>query len=185
MVVDSHIRLATREDVAAIVAISNTAAASTIANFCIEPESIDQWLAAWDRDHRMYPWLVAEDEAGAVIAFAKASPYLGRCAYHWTAEVTVYIDPEHHGRGLGTALYERLFAMLMQQGYRSVFAGIALPNPASRRLHEKFGLDHVGTLEDIGYKFGGWHSVAYYFGHLGPGDAPGPPGEIIAVDDLA
>src|SRR5690349_5862134 len=132
-----HIRLARCSDVPAILEISNWAAINTPANFAVEPESIDQWTSSFDDTHRMYPWLVAEN-SGDIIGWAKASPHRGRCAYAWTAEVSVYVRNDHHGRGIGKALYAQLIPALKRQGYITLIAGITVPNPASQRLHESF-----------------------------------------------
>lgn len=155
------IHLATPDDLDVILEISNWAAANTAANFAAEPETLDAWRTDWQTTHRMYPWFVATD-AGDVIGFAKASPWNGRCAYHWTAETTVYVAPGHHRRGVGKSLYDRLLSTLRAQGYRTLLGGITVPNPASVRLHESFGFRRVALLERVGWKFGTWHDVGYW-----------------------
>ena len=110
-----------------------------------------------------------------IVGFAKASPWKGRCAYLWSAEVTVYVHPARHGRGIGTALYARLIDILRAQGYRSLVGGITLPNAASVALHESFGFRRVALFEKIGWKFDRWHDVGYWELLLGdPAAAPGP-----------
>ena len=156
------IRLATPDDLPCILAISNRAALHTAANFAVEPETLDEWRHDYELTHEMFPWLVATDEKGAVLGFARASPWQGRCAYAWTAETTVYIHPEHHRRGLGTALYARLVATLRAQGYRTLLGGITQPNPASVKLHESLGFRRVALLEKVGWKFDRWHDVGYW-----------------------
>lgn len=177
-----RVRAAVEADVPAILAIANRAAAETPANFAVRPESLEQWLDAFRRESARYPWLVAAPDEGAVAGFAKASPHRGRCAYDWSAEVTVYLDPAHQRRGLGTALYARLFGLLEAQGYRTLIAGITIPNPASEALHARFGFTRAGVFERIGWKFGRWHDVAYWTRHLG--DPSAPPGEIRAVAEV-
>jgi phosphinothricin acetyltransferase len=171
------IHLATRDDIPAILDISNWAALNTPANFAIEPEALDSWLASFDQIHMMFPWLVATDadssnSAGAITGFAKASPHRNRCAYAWSAETTVYVHPEHVGRGVGTALYGKLIAILRAQGYATLTAGITTPNPASERLHTAFGFKRIGAFERIGWKFNRWHDVSYWQLMLSAG---GPP----------
>ena len=178
-----HIRLATREDVPAILAISNWAALNTPANFAIEAESLASWLESFDRTQLMYPWLVAVDDANHVIGFAKAGPHKGRCAYAYTAETSVYIDPKHHGRGVGTSLYAQLVPLLRCQGYMTLIAGITTPNPASERLHAAFGFKPIGTFECVGWKFNSWHNVSYYQALVG--DLENPPGTLKPVRDAA
>ncbi|MCI0674522.1 MAG: N-acetyltransferase family protein [Phycisphaerales bacterium] len=177
-----HIRLAKREDVGAIVVISNWAAEHTSANFAIEPETPESWLASWEQTHRMYPWLVCEGSDRRVIGFAKGSPHRSRCAYAWSAEVSVYVDPGHHGKGAGTALYARLIELLKAQGYVTLLAGITSPNPASEKLHEAFGFRRVGCFERVGWKFDRWHDVGYWELILQEGD--GVPGELRSVDEV-
>ena len=155
-------RLAIRNDLPAILDISNWAAIHTPANFAIEPETLESWTQSFDQTHRMYPWLVAVDDADRVIGFAKASPHKGRCAYAWTAEVSVYIHPDHHRHGVGTSLYAQLIPLLQAQGYVTLIAGITVPNPASERLHESFGFKRCATFERVGWKFDAWHHVGYW-----------------------
>jgi phosphinothricin acetyltransferase len=168
------IRQATRSDIPSILDISNWAALNTSANFAIEPESLHDWLASFDQTHAKYPWLVAEDQ-GKVVGFAKASPHRSRCAYAWSAEVSVYVHPDHHGKRIGTALYSKLLPMLKAQGFVTLIAGITTPNPASERLHEAFGFKRVGTLHKVGWKFGRWHDVGYWQAIIHDGSATAPP----------
>lgn len=158
-----QIRRAVEADVARMTEISNWAAANTPANFATEPEPVAQWLEAFRSTSEQYPWLVAEAGSPAkVIGFARGGPHKLRGAYRYTVELSVYVDPEHHGRGVGRALYARLFPLLEAQGYCTLVAGITTPNAASVRLHESFGLRHVATFERAGWKFGAWHNVCYW-----------------------
>ena len=122
-----------------------------------------------------YPWLVAELD-GAVAGYAYASAHRERAAYRWAVDVAVYVDPDHHRRGVGRALYEELLARLGAQGFRVACAGITLPNAASVALHEALGFEPVGVYRRIGWKFGRWYDVAWYQRALRP-DAPDPPAE--------
>ena len=131
----------------------------------------------------MYPWVVGEAETGDIVGFAKASPWKGRCAYDWSVEVTVYVHPEHHGKGIGKALYGKLFPILKAQSYHSLLGGITQPNEASVRLHESFGMKRVAMFETIGWKFEKWHDVGYWQLILRDDDAP--PSTIKAVCDVA
>ncbi|MBO6934937.1 MAG: N-acetyltransferase [Deltaproteobacteria bacterium] len=167
------IELATRADVPAILAIANAAAALGVANLATEPEPLEQWLHAFDTTHERYPWLVVRDR-GRVVAFAKAGPHKARGAYDWSADVTIYVDPAFHRKGLGRRLYGVLVPLMRAQGFATLVAGISLPNAASEALHEAFGFVRCATFERIGYKAGRWHSVGYWENHLHTdADAPG------------
>ena len=179
----TEIRLADFDDLSAILAISNWAATNTAANFAIEPETLESWQAEWCETHALYPYLVAVDHHNTIVGFAKASPWKGRCAYAFSAEVTVFVHPDHHGQGIGKALYGRLIPTLKAQGYQSLLAGITQPNEASVRLHESFGFHRVALFERVGWKFDQWHDVGYW--ELLLQEETARPSPIIAVREAA
>jgi len=190
----THIRLATIDDVPAMLDISNHYARTTPANFAVEPEPTEQWQHEFETHSAAYPWLVATESprsseehvhtsGSSVLGFARSAPWKGRCAYAFAAETSVYLHPDHRSRGIGRALCEALFAILEAQGYRTVLAGITLPNDASVRLHESMGMKRVALLERVGWKFDRWHDVGYWQMQLGDKDAP--PESIRAVADVA
>ena len=157
-----RIRPAKFDDLPAILAISNWAAINTAANFAIEQETLESWRQEWRETHELYPYLVAVDHRDTIVGFAKASPWKGRCAYAYSAEVTVFVHRDHHGHGIGKALYGSLIPTLKAQGYHTLLAGITQPNEASVRLHESFGFHRVALFERVGWKFDQWHDVGYW-----------------------
>lgn len=173
------IELAGPGDVAAALALANDAAARGYASFATEPETLDAWRAVWESTRASHPWLVAR-EGDRVLGFAKASPHRTRGAYAWTAEVSVYVAPERHARGIGRALYRALVPALRAQGYVSLLAGIALPNAASVRLHEATGFTLAGVHRAVGWKMGAWRDVGYWEARLHPTSAP--PLELRPID---
>src|SRR5512143_4314084 len=88
------------------------------------------------------PWLVAETDA--VLGYAYAGPHRVRASYAWSVEVSIYADPARHRRGVGRALYTSLLAILRLQGYQNAYAGLTIPNPPSRALHQAMGFLLVG-----------------------------------------
>lgn len=120
------------------------------------------------------PWLVAES-GGEVVGFAYASHCRTRPAYRWSAEFSVYVAEAHRGRGIGRRLYERLISEVRDLGYVSLFAGIALPNPASVDLHEGPGLSTYRCVPNVGFKRGDWHRVGWWSLPLLPTPPPAPP----------
>ncbi|MGB8856532.1 MAG: N-acetyltransferase family protein [Burkholderiales bacterium] len=107
------------------------------------------------------PWLVAEDHTG-VVGYAYASKWRARAAYRHTLESTVYLDPNFAAKGIGSALYDALFASLSERSIHVVIGVIALPNEASIRLHEKFGMQKAAHLSEVGFKFNRWVDVGYW-----------------------
>jgi L-amino acid N-acyltransferase YncA len=121
-----------------------------------------------------YPWLVFEED-DEVRGYAYASPHRVRQAYQWSVDVSVYIEPSAHRRGVGRALYTALFALLRKQCYMNAYAGITLPNGASVGLHESMGFVPVGVYARVGFKFDRWHDVGWW--QLRLSDAERPPGD--------
>ena len=107
------------------------------------------------------PWLVAEEQR-QVAGYAYAAPWKTRSAYRFSVEITVYLAPANVGRGIGSLLYRHLFGTLQTLGVHAVIGGIALPNPASVALHEKFGLEKVAYFPQVGFKFNRWIDVGYW-----------------------
>ena len=108
-----------------------------------------------------YPYLVAENER-EILGFAYAHHYRPRPAYVQTVEVSVYIRPVAERRGVASALYKLLIPAVFDAGFHTILAGIALPNEASVRLHEKFGFRKVAHLSEVGRKFDRWIDVGYW-----------------------
>jgi len=108
-----------------------------------------------------YPWLVYE-ENGRVVGYTYASKWKERTAYRYSVETGIYIDSDYFGKGIGTILKGELLKLLKEKSIHSVICGIALPNPASIALCEKFGFKKVAHLEEVGFKLGKWVDVSYW-----------------------
>jgi L-amino acid N-acyltransferase YncA len=107
------------------------------------------------------PWIVY-GEAGTVVGYAYASKWKSRSAYRHSVESTVYIEKGRVGRGIGSALYEELLSRLRETSLHAIVGGIALPNEASVRLHERLGFHKIAQFEQIGFKLGRWIDVGYW-----------------------
>jgi L-amino acid N-acyltransferase YncA len=130
-------------------------------SFEIDPPDVGEMQRRIRELRERYPWLVYE-VGGEILGYAYASPHrAARKAYQWCVEVSIYIHAQARRRGIGRALYAALFDLLRRQGYVNAYAGITLPNPGSRRLHESMGFAHIGVYPRIGFKFGTWHDVAW------------------------
>ncbi len=180
MSADLRIELATEAEVPRILDISNWAAAHTTANFATAPEPLEQWLEMWRATSATHPWLVARDENGDVGGFARAMPHKARQAYAWSVDVSVYLAPELHGRGVGTSLYHALLELLRAQGFVTAIAGITAGHLASERLHAKLGFTRCATFARVGWKLNQWHDVGYWQLHLHPADHP--PAPLLSVE---
>ena len=156
------VREATPEDLADINRIENYWIAESFAHFGTEPVPRAETTAAFQSATGRFPWVVKTD-SGKVVGFARAGVWKVREGYHWTTEIGVYVDPNYQGKGVGGELYGLLFPKLQELGFHTIVAGIALPNDASVRLHEKFGMTHAGTFPEMGFKHGSWRSVGYWY----------------------
>lgn len=175
------IRFATAQDAAGIQAIYAPIVRDTVTSFEMEVPSVDDMRQRIVQTVIQYPWLVGDD-GGTVCGYAYAGAYRKRTAYQWSVEVSVYVHADCRRQGVGRALYTALFALLIEQGYVSAFAGATLPNPGSVGLHEAMGFQPVGVYPNVGYKMGAWHDVGWWGLALQPPPAdPAPPRPISEI----
>lgn len=167
-----RIRAATAEDCAAIAAIYAPYVENSIISFETQPPDASAMRGRMEAGCTLYPWLAAEDEAGTLAGYAYATAFRPRPAYRYTVETTVYVREGLHGRGIGSALYRPLLAILEAQGFTQAFGAITLPNPASVALHERLGFTRAGTYEKVGWKQGGWWDVGLWQRPLAPATIP-------------
>lgn len=172
------IRRATVDDAAAVAAIYAPYCEEAAISFELTAPPVDEIARRITTVGARRPWLVLEDES-AVNGYAYASAHHEREAYQWSASTAIYVSQQHHGRGIGKALYTTLFDVLRHLGYFKATAGITLPNAASVGIHEAFGFTLVGVYRDIGFKHGAWRDVAWYQAALQPlVPNPAPPRSI-------
>lgn len=165
------IRDATELDAEACAAIYRPYVTDTAISFETEPPApaaMAERIAAASRTHA---WLVLED-LGRVVGYAYGGPFNSRPAYRWSCEVSVYLERGRRRTGGGRALYEALFDRLAARGFRTAFAGVALPNDASLGLHKAMGFEPIGTYRGVGWKHGAWHDVAWSQRTLATGEDP-------------
>ena len=167
-------RPARSSDAAAVAAIYAPYVLETTISFEEEAPTTAEMAERIASTQAIFPFIVFEDQ-GQVIGYAYAGPHRARPAYRWSVDVTVYVVQHAHRAGVGRALYRDLLAHLVDQGFHSAFAGIALPNDKSVGLHEAMGFEHLGTYREVGFKFGGWHDVGWWRLSLNEGLPTGEP----------
>jgi phosphinothricin acetyltransferase len=164
-----QIRPATRADVPRLTEIYNHYVITTAITFDLEPFTVEQRMV-WFDEHAetgRYRLLVAEED-GRVIGSASTGRFRDKRAYDTTAETSVYCAPDATGRGVGSALYRRLFTALAGEDINRFAAGITLPNDPSIALHKRFGFVQVGVFSANGRKFGRYWDVAWFERALRP-----------------
>lgn len=149
------------EDAKSIADIYNFYIENTHHSFEIESVSVEEMEKRISETSENYPFLVAE-ENNEILGYAYASCYRLRSAYKNSVEVSVYVKNDLKQKGIGTKLYERLFDELSKMNVHAIIAGISLPNEASIKLHERFGMEKVAHFREVGFKMNRWIDVGYW-----------------------
>lgn len=178
MSANATILSATAADAAEIAAIYAHHVRHGTATFeIVPPDAAEMAARLRARVAAGLPWLVARDDAGALVGYAYAGRFHARAAYRDTCENSVYIRHDRLGQGLGTLLLAALLARCEAAGLRQMIALIAGTEPASIALHASAGFVEVGRLRSVGRKFGRWIDVIYMQRALGEGDTIAPAQE--------
>jgi phosphinothricin acetyltransferase len=148
-------------DAEVLAKIYNYYIKNTVITFEEDEISVAEMAQRIESVQRSYPWIVYE-EGGVILGYAYAGEFKGRCAYRFTLESSIYLDPTASGKGIGLALYQEIIHRLQQDGYHSLIGVVAAGNPASTVLHQKLGFKLCGTIADAGYKFARWIDVEYW-----------------------
>ena len=148
-----QIRKSTSDDLKAILDIYNEAVLNTTATFDTTARTFEKQLEWYENHKANHPVFVAE-ENNVVVGWASLSPYSDRCAYDTTVEVSVYIHADHRGKKIGSQLLEVITLEGLKVKNHTVISRITSDNLSSIHIHEKIGYRHVGTLKEVGVKFG-------------------------------
>jgi phosphinothricin acetyltransferase len=162
-------RAATLADASAIAAIYNEGIAERQATFETRPRKAAE-VAEWFEE--ALPFLVAEDEHGAVVGFTRVSAYSDRCVYSGVAEHAVYVSAAARGRGVGRALLEAACAAAERAGCHKLTSRVFTTNAASRAAHRAAGFEEVGVQRRHGRLDGEWRDCVLVERLLGDAARP-------------
>ncbi len=151
------IRNMRRTDWETVSAIYAKGIATGMATF----ETASPSYEAWNKNHLKQCRLVAESD-GKVWGWASLSPVSGRCVYGGVAELSVYVDPNKSGQGIGQLLVKQLIKESESAGFWTLQSGIFPENTASIALHEKLGFRYLGKRERIAKYNGVWKDNLVY-----------------------
>ena len=154
------IRIATAEDIPAILSIYGPYVENTAYSFEYTVPTVDAFTARFLSYTAQMPWLVWEED-GRVLGYAYGSLPFERAAYAWCGEVSVYLAPEIQGKGVGRKLYAVLEEIMWRQGYRVIYSLITTENEGSVRFHEKLGYVRTAVFPNCGFKFGRWLGIIW------------------------
>jgi phosphinothricin acetyltransferase len=140
-----------------ILAIFNDAIANSTALYDYHPRPADS-MAAWFAAKRQgnFPVLGALAESGEMMGFASYGVFRAWAAYKYSVEHSVYVAAAHRGHGVGKELLRRVIEEARRQDYHTLIGCIDSQNKVSIQMHHRMGFQHVGTLREVGFKFGGW-----------------------------
>lgn len=147
----------------AILEIFNDAILNSTALFDYKPRS-QQSMVAWFDAKRAggFPVIGVERSDGMLLGFGSYGSFRAWPAYKYTVEHSIYVHMDHRGKGLGRFIMRELIAAAQQNDVHTMIGGIEATNTGSIGLHKGLGFKHVGTLPQVGFKFGRWLDLAFY-----------------------
>ena len=152
---------ASKDDCAAIAEIYNHAVLHTAAIWNDKTVDIDNRIAWFEaRQIAGYPVLVSE-ENGIITGYSSFGDWRAFDGFRHTVEHSVYVHPDHQGKGIGRKLLVALIAEARRLRKHVMVAGIESRNHASLHLHETLGFITTGQMPQVGTKFGRWLDLTF------------------------
>lgn len=161
------VRNAAIEDAGRILEIYDYYVRNTAITFEYDTPSLDEFKGRMEKTMQHYPYLIILRD-GYIEGFAYAGVFVGRAAYGWSCEVTVYLDCNARKCGMGRIIYEALEKTLCDMGILNLYACIGYPEHDDEYLttnsadfHAHLGYVKVGEFHKCGYKFGRWYNMIW------------------------
>ncbi|MCI9104950.1 MAG: GNAT family N-acetyltransferase [Lachnospiraceae bacterium] len=162
-----RIRVATMEDAGELLEIYRPYVEKTAISFECDVPGLEEFRARIERTLKRYPYLVA-DQGGELLGYAYTGPFVGRAAYDWAAEVSIYLREDMKKRGIGKKLYQAIEEISRAQNITNLNACIGNPEVEDEYLtknsiqfHAHMGYRMVGEFYKCGYKFGRWYNMVW------------------------
>lgn len=143
---------AQREHLAEIVSIYNWAITHTAATFDTEVKTVETQTPWFEKHNGDFVLFVAIAN-GKVQGWAGVAPWSDRCAYDGTGEVAIYVDPDTHGKGIGSELLKKVIDWGAEKKFRTLISKITSTSGHSLYLHKKMGFESIGVMKNVGRKF--------------------------------
>lgn len=148
-------------DLPTLLKIYNWAVENTTASFDLSAQTLEQRTEWFNHYGNGHPLIVAELD-GVVTGYASLSTFRQKEGYAKTAEVSVYVDPDFHRRGIGKALLGKIIEIGRDMSFHVIVAGITKGNDVSVKLHEDYGFKYCGNFSEVAYKFDKWQDCLFY-----------------------
>ena len=168
------IRLAKVDDAERLLEIYSYYVEKTAISFEIKVPTLANFRGRISRTLKNFPYLVAEFE-NKIIGYAYAHEFIGREAYKYSAELTIYLDKDARHQGIGRKLYETLEDLLKAQGIFNLYACVGwvevedeFLNHNSANFHQQLGFKICGKFTKCGNKFNRWYDMIWLEKILSP-----------------
>jgi len=146
---EMKIRDAVESDLPAIIKIYNAAVATRIATAQLEPVTLEErrdWLT--EHSANRHPFWVLEINR-KIAGWLTLKPFLPRCAYRGTTEVSVYVDEKFRRRGIARTLLQEAFRRAPSLEINAMVGLIFAHNEPSLKLFEQVGFEKWGLLPRV------------------------------------
>ena len=163
---DLAIRIATRDDAAAINDIQNYYVERSTVTFLKQPLTLAERLEWFDKHGDMHPITVAV-AGDAIIGWGSLGTFRSAPAYQGTSELSVYVHHDSHRRGIGRAIVIDLVERAVALDHHAIIGCCCSEAVASIALLEALGFDRVGHFPQVGRKFDRWLDVVFVQKTLG------------------
>lgn len=143
------IRDAKPEDLPDIVEIFNKAVATRMATAVLEPVTVQErenWLREHDPAH--YPLWVLEIEK-RVAGWLSLQPFIPRCAYRGTVEISIYVHEDFHRHGIARRLLEHAIERAPELQITALIGLILGHNEPSLELFKSLEFERWGLLPQV------------------------------------
>ena len=176
-----QIRKASVSDAEELLGIYVPYVEKTAISFEWDVPSVSEFRRRIENTLKKYPYLVAEKD-GEILGYAYTGAFVGRAAYDWAAEVSIYVKEDKRKMGVGRRLYQALEAVSQAQNILNLNACIGYPDEDDEHLtknsvqfHGHLGYEMVGKFHKCGYKFGRWYHMVWMEKIIGTHeDVPAP-----------
>lgn len=143
----------TKENISPALDIYNWYVLNSTATFHLEEVQQEELERMVSVGHSKYQsFLILFD--GEICGFCYLSQFRYKEAYDKSAEITLYLDQNARGKGIGKATLAYMENVAQENNINNLIAVITAGNAESIVLFEKENYFKVGHLKNIGIKFG-------------------------------
>lgn len=183
-----HIRAVTPDDARQLLDIYTPYVEKTAISFEYDVPTLEEFQRRIRKTLQKYPYITAEKD-GELLGYAYTGPFVGRAAYDWAVETSIYLREGCRRMGIGKMLYAKIEEISRLQNILSLNACIGYPeiedehlNKNSVQFHAHIGFEMVGEFHKCGYKFGTWYNMVWMEKMIA--DHPAEPAPVIAFSRL-